>query len=68
MSCGSCGKRRNTNVDSNAIYQVLGGHKYLPDRQLKARLEVFKKRHCKNCEERYTCDFTNYSRCTKRPK
>lgn len=62
MACGSCSKRKSRS--NRKDYEVMGGYKYLPDRQLKARLETFKKINCKNCDLRYDCDFTMYSNCT----
>ena len=66
MACGSCSNRRAKREASRQVYDVMGGYKNLPDRQLKARLESFKRIHCKDCEHRYTCDFTMYSNCTKK--
>lgn len=63
MACGSCGKRRKKIIPDD--YDVMGGYKHLPDRQLKARLEVYKKRFCSDCVKRYPCDYTNYVACKK---
>lgn len=63
MACGSCKKRRDKREQDRKVYDVMGGYKNLPDRQLKARLESFKRIHCKECESRYTCDFVMYSNC-----
>ena len=60
MVCSKCGKKR---VLSEDAYDVMGGYKYLPDRQIRARLAVFKKRYCKHCNERYECDYVKYKRC-----
>lgn len=64
MACGSCTRRKPQNKDGK--YDVMGGYKYLTDRQIKARLEVYKKRHCSNCVDRYRCDFVVYTNCTKK--
>lgn len=62
MACGGCKKRQNRH--GAKVYDVMGGYKHLPDKQLKARLEAYKKLHCKDCESRYKCDFVMYSNCT----
>ena len=42
----------------------MGGYKYLKPQQIKARLEVFKRKNCKdNCDKRYTCDYNMYLNC-----
>jgi len=64
MACGGCGSRRHVNKP----YSVTGGNKYLTDRQLKARLERYKRIYCKECETRYECDFVSYKSCDKRPQ
>ena len=64
MACGGCSKRKIMR-ENNSKYDVLGGYKNLPDRQIKARLEVYKKRYCKECNDRYKCDFVMYSKCSK---
>lgn len=64
MACGACSKRRDEKDKKK--FDVMGGYKYLPERQLKARLETFKKHFCSNCDNRYTCDFEMYSNCTKK--
>ena len=65
MACGGCSKRRSVKEQSKERYEVMGGYKDLPDRQIRARLEVYKKRYCKSCENRYKCDFVMYSDCKK---
>lgn len=42
---------------------VMGGYKYLKPNQIKARLEVFKKNNCKDCDNRYKCDYAKYVEC-----
>lgn len=65
MTCGGCTKRRIAREQSKERYEVMGNYAELPDRQIRARLEVYKKRYCKLCEERYKCDFVMYSNCKK---
>lgn len=67
MACGSCGRKRgsstNTNNENLASAMVFGSNIYLTDRQLKARLENYKRNYCKECSERYTCDLTRFVIC-----
>jgi len=63
MVCGGC-KKRQSRHGVGEVYDVMGGYKHLPDRQLRARLETYKKLHCNECDSRYVCDFTMYSNCT----
>jgi hypothetical protein len=37
----------------------------LTARQLRARLEVYKKNNCPNCEKRYECDYGMFVQCKK---
>lgn len=61
MGCSGCGKRHRKPNSTD----VMGGYKYLTDRQIKARLEVYKKKYCKSCDKRYKCDYQNYVKCKK---
>jgi len=63
MGCSGCGKRRAARTSGNIMEQ----YKYLNDRQLKARLEIFKKRNCQKCEKKERCDYEMYVAC-KKPK
>ena len=67
MACGSCGKRRssNVNVKSPEKYDIAGGLdvRTLNNRQLKARLEVFKRKFCADCAIRYECTYSTYLDC-----
>jgi hypothetical protein len=74
MPCGGCSKRRAARTAARSVAtaqsedplrDLTGGYANLNDRQLKARLEVYKKRFCKDCKERYTCDFSRYMQCKK---
>ena len=64
---GCCGGRRRAkpNPRSRDRYDVMGGYKYLQPQQVRARLEVFKKKYCQDCEKRYECDFKMYQQCQK---
>jgi hypothetical protein len=42
-----------------------GGYGNLNDRQLRARLEVYKKNNCRDCDKRYECDYGMFSNCKK---
>lgn len=66
MGCGGCNKRRAAQeAQTKASFDVMNGHGNLPDRQIRARLEVYKKRYCKACEKRYDCNYTMYVNCRK---
>ena len=65
MSCGGCAKRRPVKEQSKENFDIFNGYGNLPDRQIKARLEVYKKRYCKQCEKRYNCDYPMYLDCRK---
>jgi len=66
MACGGCRARHSAR--NAKPYSVTGGNKYLTDRQIKARLERYKRIYCKECENRYECDFARYKTCDKRPQ
>lgn len=67
MACGSCGRKKGSNTNTNnenlASAMVFGSNIYLTDRQLKARLENYKRNYCKECAERYECDLTRFVEC-----
>lgn len=68
MPCGGCGRNRrprNRNANKPENYDLTGGVdiRSLNDRQIKARLEVFKRKFCKGCKIRYTCDYPTYLDC-----
>ncbi len=68
MACGGCGKRRAAKQPVKQTAEkdeVMGGYGYLTDSQIKARLEVYKKKYCPNCEKRYECGYEMYSKCKK---
>jgi len=72
MACGGCAKRRAVRTAARSAahqtkndYDLMGGYANLNDKQIKARLEVYKKRFCPQCSERYTCDFVRYMECRK---
>lgn len=68
MGC-NCGKRRSTPASvTRDVKNIVEEYKYLKPHQIKARLEVFKKNYCTNCESRYQCDYNMYLKCDKRPK
>jgi hypothetical protein len=69
MACSGCGKKRAARAARSIAKngdEVMGGFKYLNDRQIKARLEVYKKKYCSDCENRYECTYEIYSGCKKR--
>lgn len=64
MACGSCGKNKSRSIDKGT-YDLTGGLdiKSLNDRQIRARLEAFKRRFCNDCDLRYSCDYKMYIKC-----
>ena len=66
MGCSGCGKKRAARAARAVIDEktgVMGGYKYLNDKQIKARLEVYKKRYCSDCKKRYDCNYEMYVKC-----
>jgi hypothetical protein len=63
MACKGCGKRQVSRKITKT--DVMGGYKYLTARQIKARLEVYKRRYCSDCDKRYECDYEMYVKCKK---
>ncbi len=65
MGC-NCGKSRRLPASkpvSKNVNNVMGNYKYLKPHQVKARLEIFKKKNCTNCKKRYVCDINMYKNC-----
>lgn len=71
MPCGGCSKRsaarktRQIAREASERSDLFGGYSSLSDGQIKARLELYKKRYCKQCNERYTCNYERYLECKK---
>lgn len=68
MACGGCQKRRAAQTAVRRAREeqdLMGGYANLTDRQIKARLEVYKRRYCATCEKRYSCDYAGYLACKK---
>jgi len=61
MGCSGCGKRRPKKSNKN----IMEEYKYLNDRQLKARLEIYKKQNCQKCERKESCNYETYVNCQK---
>lgn len=67
MACGGCRKRSNRPRGVNKETGVMGsGYAHLTDRQIRARLEVYKKKYCQDCDNRYKCDYEMYVACRKK--
>lgn len=64
MGC-NCGKSKR--IHAQDPLDVMGGYKYLKPHQVTARLEIFKKQNCPECEKRYKCDYSLYLNCSKKP-
>jgi hypothetical protein len=68
MACGGCAKRRAAYTAARQAREdgdLTAGYANLTDRQIKARLEVYKRRYCTECKKRYECDYSNYLNCKK---
>lgn len=72
MACGGCQKRREeqsvqaaANRQDKEEQDLMGGYANLTDRQIKARLEVYKRRYCSACNKRYECNYAVYIECRK---
>lgn len=65
MACRGCGRRQAAKSAPITKQDIMGGYKYLTDRQIKARLEVYKKRYCSDCDKRYECNYEIYVNCKK---
>ena len=68
MACGGCAKRRAAKTANRKALEegdLMGGYANLTARQINARLEVYKRRYCKACDKRYTCDYNGYVACKK---
>lgn len=71
MACGGCGRRRaadRTKKQAAEDYDLMGGYANLTNQQIKARLEVYKRKYCRECSDRYECDYTRYLDCKKNRK
>ena len=71
MACGGCSKRRAARKTRQIAREksdredLFGGYSSLNTRQIKVRLELYKKRYCKKCIKRYECDYEMYVNCKK---
>lgn len=72
MACGGCSKKRDSRNDIKRqglseerilLNKVFGNYKYLTDRQIKARLDIYKKRNCKACDRQGECDIGSFFKC-----
>ncbi len=61
MSCKNCKSIREALQKSYTVML----DKFIPERQLKARLTTFKLYNCKECDSRYKCDLILYNKCIK---
>lgn len=68
MACGSCGKRSQARKIAASVNKndLMGGYKYLTQKQINIRLEVYKKRFCAACNDKSKCDYSLYLKCTKK--
>lgn len=73
MACGSCSKRQGVSRDGGSEslhYDLTGGVNInsLNNQQIRARLEVYKRKFCLGCSRRYECDYTSYLVCQQNKK
>lgn len=68
MACGGCAKRRaqrSATRKAKEEQDLMGGYANLTDKQIRARLENYKRKYCTTCEKRYECDYQTYVNCKK---
>jgi len=65
MACSGCNKRKNVKRQLREDSDLMGGYANLTDRQIKARLEKYKRSYCKDCEKIHECDYACYVECKK---
>jgi len=64
MACSGCGKRAAARAARGVQRgNLFGGYKYLNDKQIKARLEGYKRRYCSSCTTKLVCDYAMYLKC-----
>ncbi len=72
MAC-NCGANKTVYVrdplkrNPEGVNTLTGGYAYLKPHQLSARLEIYKRNNCKDCEKRFACDYTMYLKCKVEP-
>jgi hypothetical protein len=68
MACGGCAQRRLA-AEADAMKReeanLIDGYKCLNDRQIRARLENYKRKYCKDCASKFECDYAKYLECKK---
>jgi hypothetical protein len=67
MGC-NCGDRRRAKAaraaaNGDPVAEIMGGYKYLSPKQVRARIEVYKRRNCQKCDNRYKCDYDMFVSC-----
>lgn len=70
MACGGCSRKKTVNTSrelsaADVNYNLTGGIEItsLNQQQIRARLEVFKRKFCTACNKRYDCDYPSYLAC-----
>jgi len=66
MGC-NCGHKRNIKIltSSRPHFTVMGNYKYLNDKQINKRLQMFKNIYCKECVDKQICNYERYKTCKK---
>jgi len=71
MGC-NCGARRKQRANMAAVRsaangdpvaEIMGGYKYLSPKQVRVRIEVYKRKNCQSCDNRYKCDYDMFVAC-----
>jgi hypothetical protein len=68
MACGGCRKRGAARKAAARVVEdgdFMSKYANLTDRQIRARLEIYKRKYCGDCAARYECDYTKYVECRK---
>ena len=65
MACRSCSQKKSGASKPKVNYTVMGNYANLTTAQINKRLEVFKRIYCKDCVDRYDCDYTMYDNCNR---
>lgn len=65
MGCSRCEKKqkRKDERGNPELYRAFGNYKYLTNRQVRTRLEYYKKKHCKGCSKKDECNISMFFKC-----
>ena len=69
MACGGCQKRGAEQLvarQNKEDEHIMAEYPTLTSRQFNSRFEVYKRRYCRDCSKRYSCDYEMYVSCRKK--